>query len=178
MLDLSFADTIFDNENSLINITLGQNFYATIENNNEKTIDKVYKKELNINDLSSIRFRKKEILYNPIRGMDFLIFNMQNETDVAIYEEMNLIKPDKIFNLNKLSLRLIDTKTINSEAEEQQIKLTTEMKSENTNIIVDLLLIKEFDLSNVDEFLKENNIEDFITRMGDEIFTSISKANQ
>lgn len=177
MLDLSFASTIFNEENSLLNITLGQNFYATIANNNEKIIDKVYKKELDINDLFSIRFRKKEILYDPIIGMDFLIFNIENEIDAINYDETEKInKSDIILDLNKLSLSLVDNQAIDPEAEEQNIIITTELSSENTHIIVNILLTKEFDLADLGELFKENKIEDIIIGMGDEIFTSVSKA--
>jgi hypothetical protein len=179
MIDLDFANVIFDREYSFVNIKLGQNFHAAIVNNYEKTIDKIYKEELNVSDLFNISFRKKEINENdPIVAIEFFIYNMQNEVDAENYEMMNEYKSDGIFNLKDMSLSLVENIASNPGEEKQFNTLTTELKGEHTNIIVNLSFVKEFDLSKVEEYLQENNIEAFITRMGEEIFNSVGETKQ
>jgi hypothetical protein len=179
IIDMDFANTIFDREYSLVNIRLGQNFHAAIEENYEKSIDKIYKEELNVSDLFNISFKKKEInANNPMVGIEFYIYNMQNEVDAENYEMMNENKSDDIFNMKDMSLSLVENKASNPGEEKLHNTLTTELKGEHTNIIVNLSFVKEFDLSKVEEYLQENNIEAFITRMGEEIFNSVGETKQ
>jgi hypothetical protein len=173
-VDLSFANELFNEEYSLVNFRVGQNFLATINKNDEKTMDKIYKEELKLSDLFKINFRKKEINENsPMAGIEFCIFNMQNEVDAENYEMMNDNEFDGIFSMRDLSFRLEENKASNSEEEKLHYIIKSELKDEYTNIIVNISFVKEFDLLRVEEYLKENNIETFITRMGEEIFNTV-----
>jgi hypothetical protein len=178
MIDLSFANAIFDDEYTYIHTSLGQTFRAAIENN-EKVTDKIYKDELNVRDLFQISFKSKEINENnPIASIEFIIFNMQNEVDTENYEMMTNIKAGEIFDINDMSLKLVVKDDSNPKEEVQFNTLTTELNGERTNIVINLSLNNGFNLSRAEDYLQKNNIASFITTMGEEIFKSIGETIQ
>jgi hypothetical protein len=178
MIDLSFANAIFDDEYTYIHTGLGQTFRAAIENN-EKVTDKIYKDELNVRDLFQISFKSKEINENnPIASIEFTIFNMQNEIDIENYKMTTDIKTGEILDINDMSLKLVVKENSNPKEEVQFNTLTTELNGEHTNIVINLSLNNGFNLSRAEEYLQKNNIASFITTMGEEIFKSIGETMQ
>lgn len=63
------------------------------------------------------------------------------------------------------------------DGEDQHINITTEFKSNSTNIIVYLLINEEHELTNLEEFIIENNIEDLVKQFGEEIIASKENTN-
>ena len=101
---------------------------------------------------------------------------MDNEIDTINYDETKKINELNVtFKANDLTFGLSYNKTM--DGEDQHINITTEFKSKSTNIIVYLLINEEHELTNLEEFIIENNIEDLVKQFGEEIIASKENTN-